>query len=168
MKDPETPGRIMAQIAIAPLPNRIGAECPGSAGTSPTIQNETTVPTTSEIRLAEVHVCRPARATTEATIRPKKNEKSSYTFYTNYFSGIHGNYHKTSIKNAGLDPDNLPESDPSKMNFKSGGENAKKVWKDIWGCGQGIGAVKSVLKTADFVDQMVLEYEAAKKALGPS
>jgi nitronate monooxygenase len=85
--------------------------------------------------------------------------------YTNYFSGIHGNYHKTSIRNSGLDPDNLPVSDPSKMDFKSGGENAKKVWKDIWGCGQGIGAVKSVMTTADFVERMARDYEAAKAAL---
>ena len=85
--------------------------------------------------------------------------------YTNYFSGIHGNYLKPSIKNAGLDPDNLPESDPSKMNFKSSGENAKKVWKDIWGCGQGIGAVKEVTGTAALVDRLADEYESAKAVL---
>lgn len=85
--------------------------------------------------------------------------------YSNYFSGVHGNYHKTSIRNAGLDPDNLPVSDPTKMDFKSGGESAKKVWKDIWGCGQGIGAVKEVATTADFVDRMARDYEAAKAAL---
>lgn len=85
--------------------------------------------------------------------------------YTNYFSGVHGNYHKTSIRNAGLDPDHLPESDPSKMDFKSGGESAKKVWKDIWGCGQGIGAVKGVTTAADFVDRLAREYEEAKAAL---
>jgi nitronate monooxygenase len=85
--------------------------------------------------------------------------------YTNYFSGVHGNYLKPSVKNAGLDPDNLPESDPSKMNFKSSGENAKKVWKDIWGCGQGIGAVKEVTSTAALVDRLAAEYESAKAAL---
>lgn len=85
--------------------------------------------------------------------------------YTNYFSGVHGNYLKPSIKNAGLDPDNLPESDPSKMNFKSSGENAKKVWKDIWGCGQGIGAVKEVTGTAALVDRLADEYESAKAVL---
>lgn len=85
--------------------------------------------------------------------------------YTNYFSGVHGNYHKTSIRNAGLDPDNLPQSDPSKMDFKSSGESAKKVWKDIWGCGQGIGAVTEVTTTAAFVDRLAREYEAAKAKL---
>lgn len=85
--------------------------------------------------------------------------------YTNYFSGVHGNYLKPSIKNAGLDPDNLPESDPSKMDFKSGGDNAKKVWKDIWGCGQGIGAVTEVTSTAALVDRFAREYDAAKLKL---
>ncbi len=85
--------------------------------------------------------------------------------YTNYFSGIHGNYLKPSIRNAGMDPDNLPEADPSKMNFKSSGEGAKKVWKDIWGCGQGIGAVKSVTTTAALVERFAREYETAKTAL---
>jgi nitronate monooxygenase len=85
--------------------------------------------------------------------------------YTNYFSGVHGNYLKPSIRNSGLDPDNLPVSDPSKMDFKSGGDNAKKVWKDIWGCGQGIGAVKEITTTAAFVDRLAREYEGAKAAL---
>lgn len=85
--------------------------------------------------------------------------------YTNYFSGIHGNYLKPSIRNSGLDPDNLPVADPSKMDFKSGGDNAKKLWKDIWGCGQGIGAVKEIATTAAFVDRLVRDYEAAKAAL---
>ena len=85
--------------------------------------------------------------------------------YTNYFSGVHGNYLKPSIENAGLDPDNLPEADPSKMNFKSSGENAKKVWKDIWGCGQGIGAVQERMTTAAFVDKLETEYLAAKKVI---
>ena len=85
--------------------------------------------------------------------------------YTNYFSGVHGNYLKPSIRNAGMDPDNLPESDPSKMDFKSGGDNAKKVWKDIWGCGQGVGAIKEVSSTAAFVDRLARDYEAAKAAI---
>ncbi len=82
--------------------------------------------------------------------------------YTNYFSGVHGNYLKPSIRNAGLDPENLPDADPSKMDFKSAGEGAKKVWKDIWGCGQGIGAVKEVVSTAAFVDRLESEYNEAK------
>jgi len=83
--------------------------------------------------------------------------------YTNLFTGVHGNYLKPSIVNAGMDPDNLPESDPSAMNFASGGNTDAKAWKDIWGCGQGIGAVKSVSSTQDLVSRLVSEYEAAKQ-----
>ena len=79
--------------------------------------------------------------------------------YSNLFTGVHGNYLKASIRNAGLDPDKLPESDPSKMNF--GGEGAKKAWKDIWGCGQGIGAVKAVLPAAALVERLAREYREA-------
>jgi len=82
--------------------------------------------------------------------------------YTNLFTGVHGNYLKPSITAAGLDPDNLPESDPSAMNFGSGGDSASKAWKDIWGCGQGIGAVKSVLPTADLVARLLREYQLAR------
>jgi len=82
--------------------------------------------------------------------------------YSNLFTGVHGNYLKPSIVNAGMDPDNLPESDPSTMSFGSGGSSKSKAWKDIWGCGQGIGAVKSVEKTGDVVDRFAAEYAAAK------
>lgn len=85
--------------------------------------------------------------------------------YSNLFTGVHGNYLAPSISNAGLDPNDLPESDPSKMNFGSGGNTASKAWKDIWGCGQGIGAVKTRLSTADYVDILAEEYQAAVKAL---
>jgi nitronate monooxygenase len=78
--------------------------------------------------------------------------------YSNLFTGVHGNYLKPSIRNAGLDPDHLPESDPSKMNF--GGASAK-AWRDIWGSGQGIGAVKAVTPVADFVAKLKREYDAA-------
>ena len=81
--------------------------------------------------------------------------------YSNLFTGIHGNYLKPSIVRAGLDPDNLKESDPSAMNFKEASSGAK-AWKDIWGSGQGIGAIKSVQKTNDFIDQLYKEYEQAK------
>ncbi|KCZ85905.1 2-nitropropane dioxygenase [Hyphomonas adhaerens MHS-3] len=81
--------------------------------------------------------------------------------YSNLFTGVHGNYLKPSIEAAGLDPDNLPESDPSKMNFGSGGNTKSKAWKDIWGCGQGIGAVKRRGPVADYVDQLESEYKAA-------
>ena len=82
--------------------------------------------------------------------------------YSNLFTGVHGNYLAPSIRNAGLDPENLPESDASKMNF---GGDAKKAWKDIWGCGQGIGAVKAVLPTADLVARLQSEYEEARAHL---
>ncbi|MEZ5897046.1 MAG: nitronate monooxygenase family protein [Parvularculaceae bacterium] len=85
--------------------------------------------------------------------------------YSNLFTGVHGNYLKPSIIAAGLDPDNLPESDPSKMNFGSGGNTDKKAWKDIWGCGQGIGAIKRRGPAGDYVAKMGAEYEAAKKRL---
>lgn len=85
--------------------------------------------------------------------------------YTNLFTGVHGNYLKPSIRAAGLDPDNLPESDPSKMNFGSGGNQDKKAWKDIWGCGQGIGAITKRMTTAEYVDQLEREYLGAKAEL---
>lgn len=85
--------------------------------------------------------------------------------YTNLFTGVHGNYLRKSIVDAGLDPDDLPESDPSKMDFGSGGGSKAKAWKDIWGSGQGIGAVKAVRPAADFIAQLAEEYEAAKARL---
>ncbi|GAB5347693.1 NAD(P)H-dependent flavin oxidoreductase [Alteriqipengyuania sp. 357] len=85
--------------------------------------------------------------------------------YTNLFTGVHGNYLRSSIEAAGLDPDNLPESDPSKMNFGSGGNSKAKAWKDIWGSGQGVGAVKNVASVADMVDRLEREYKDAKAAL---
>jgi len=85
--------------------------------------------------------------------------------YTNLFTGVHGNYLRSSIEAAGLDPDNLPESDPSKMNFGSGGNSKAKAWKDIWGSGQGVGAVKAVESVASMVDRLEREYKDAKAAL---
>jgi nitronate monooxygenase len=82
--------------------------------------------------------------------------------YSNLFTGVHGNYLRPSVIAAGLDPDNLPESDPSKMNFGSGGNTDAKAWKDIWGCGQGIGAVKEVLSAGGLVDRLEREYRAAQ------
>nr|WP_281355310.1 nitronate monooxygenase family protein [Sneathiella aquimaris] len=82
--------------------------------------------------------------------------------YTNLFTGVHGNYLKPSIINAGMDPDNLPESDPSKMNFGSGGGSKSKAWKDIWGCGQGISAIKEIQSAGDVVARLAKEYQAAK------
>ena len=85
--------------------------------------------------------------------------------YSNLFTGVHGNYLRPSILAAGLDPDNLPEADPSKMNFGSGGNTKAKAWKDIWGCGQGIGAVEEILGAGDLVAKLAAEYEAAKASL---
>ena len=85
--------------------------------------------------------------------------------YSNLFTGVHGNYLRPSIERAGLDPDNLPEADPSKMNFGSGGNTEAKAWKDIWGCGQGIGVLKDIPSAGEYVDRLAAEYEAAKAEL---
>jgi nitronate monooxygenase len=85
--------------------------------------------------------------------------------YSNLFTGVHGNYLKGSIVAAGLDPSALPESDPSKMNF---GGDGSKAWRDIWGSGQGIGAVTHVPSVAQLVDRLAAEYEAAREALVPA
>jgi len=85
--------------------------------------------------------------------------------YTNLFTGVHGNYLTPSIVAAGLDPANLPTSDASAMNFGSGGNSKAKAWRDIWGCGQGIGAVKSVPPAAELIARLAAEYEAAKAEL---
>lgn len=82
--------------------------------------------------------------------------------YSNLFTGVHGNYLAPSIRAAGLDPDNLPESDPSKMNF---GGDAKKAWKDIWGCGQGIGAIREVTGAGELVERLKREYNQARDRL---
>ena len=82
--------------------------------------------------------------------------------YSNLFTGVHGNYLAASIRNAGLDPEHLPESDPSQMNFGSG---STKAWKDIWGCGQGIGVISSVVSTAELVARLKREYQAARARL---
>jgi nitronate monooxygenase len=90
------------------------------------------------------------------------DSKAADIVYSNLFTGVHGNYLKGSVEKAGMDPNNLPESDPSKMNF---GGDKSKAWKDIWGCGQGIGAVDSVVGTAELVDRLAREYEDARKKL---
>lgn len=82
--------------------------------------------------------------------------------YSNYFTGVHGNYLKASIIASGLDPDNLPVADPSKMDFASAATGAK-AWKDIWGAGQGVGAVKAVEPVSSLVDRFAAEYAAAKQ-----
>ena len=85
--------------------------------------------------------------------------------YSNLFTGVHGNYLRPSIVAAGLDPDNLPTSDPSKMQFGSGGSAKSKAWRDIWGCGQGIGAVHDVPPAGEFVARLIAQYNAARARL---
>lgn len=82
--------------------------------------------------------------------------------YSNLFTGVWGNYLRPSIESAGLDPDNLPVSDPTKMDFGSGGNTDAKAWKDIWGSGQGIGAVKTTGPAAQYIDKLYEEYQAAR------
>jgi nitronate monooxygenase len=106
-------------------------------------------------------------ATTEARAAEEYKQaivdsNSDDIVYSNLFTGVHGNYLAPSIRAAGLDPENLPESDPSKMNF---GGDAKKAWKDIWGCGQGIGAIQAVQSTAELVGQFKSQYQAARARL---
>ena len=84
---------------------------------------------------------------------------------SNLFTGVHGNYLKPSVVSAGLDPDNLPESDPSKMNFSSSGDSLSKAWKDIWGSGQGISAIKSIVSTKTLVGRLDDEYREAKRRI---
>jgi nitronate monooxygenase len=86
--------------------------------------------------------------------------------YSNFYTGIHGNYLKGSICNAGMDPDNLPLSDPSAMNFSSANDGkSAKAWKDIWGCGQGIGAIREIVPTSDLIARFKREYAESKERL---
>ena len=89
---------------------------------------------------------------------------ASDIIYSNLFTGIHGNYLRASIEAAGMDPDNLPQGDAQTMNFESA--SGAKAWRDIWGSGQGIGAVKAVRGAGEYVDQLAAEYAEAKAALG--
>ncbi len=107
-------------------------------------------------------------AATEANNEPGYKQmiadsRAADIVYSNLFTGVHGNYLRGSITAAGLDPDDLPVSDPSAMNFGSGG--SAKAWKDIWGAGQGIGAIRDVVSTSDLVQQLTAEYEDARQRL---
>lgn len=84
--------------------------------------------------------------------------------YTNLFTGVHGNYIRESILNSGLDPENLPQADKSKMDFSSGSSKAK-AWKDIWGAGQGVGQIDAIQSAGEIVARMKAEYDAAKARL---
>jgi nitronate monooxygenase len=104
------------------------------------------------------HEARAAEAYKEMIVQCNSDD----IVYSDLFTGVHGNYLKPSIRAAGLDPERLPQSDPSRMNFGSG---RQKAWKDIWGCGQGIGAVTEVLSAAALVEQLKSQYLAAKRAI---
>ena len=103
------------------------------------------------------HEARAAEAYKQAIVEGSSDD----IIYSNLFTGVHGNYLAPSIRAAGLDPENLPVSDPSKMNFGTD----RKAWKDIWGCGQGIGAIRAVTSTAELVARLRSEYEAARARL---
>ena len=109
-------------------------------------------------------------ATTEANAAPDYKQgivdgRAADIVYSDLFTGVHGNYLRPSIVAAGLDPDDLPKGDYKTMNFGSGGASAAKAWRDIWGCGQGIGAIERVEPVADRVDRLVAEYRAARASL---
>ena len=91
--------------------------------------------------------------------------KAADVIYTDVFTGVHGNYLRSSIVGAGLDPDNLGAVDPTAMKFGSEGSARTKAWRDIWGSGQGIGIVDRIRPTAEFVDLLAEQYEAAKARL---
>lgn len=93
------------------------------------------------------------------------DSNSSDIVYSNYFTGIGGNYLKPSIANSGLDPENLPEADPSKMDFDKAQQEGAKAWKDIWGCGQGIAAIHEVAPAGQLVDRLEREYNDARQRL---
>ena len=109
-------------------------------------------------------------ATQEANADPeykKMLEESAAAdiVYSSLFTGVHGNYLKPSISNAGMDPDNLPSADKSSMNFGSGGNTKSKAWKDIWGSGQGIGRIYDSPPVSELVGRIKAEYEQAKEEL---
>jgi nitronate monooxygenase len=109
-------------------------------------------------------------ATEEANADPAYKQMvveadASQIVLTNFITGVHGNYLRGSLVNGGLDPDNLPSADPSKMDF-SAGSSRPKAWKDIWGAGQGVGAVKKVTPAAEVVARLAREYKAARERMG--
>lgn len=110
-------------------------------------------------------------ATAEANAVPEYKQMlvdsvASDIVYSSLFTGVLGNYLKPSIKNAGMDPDDLPSADKSAMNFGSGGNTKSKAWKDIWGAGQGVGSIHEILPVGELIGQMREEYEAVRQRLG--
>jgi nitronate monooxygenase len=109
-------------------------------------------------------------ATKEANARPEYKQaivdnSAQDIVYSDLFTGVHGNYLKPSIVAAGLDPDNLPKGDVNTMKFGSGEGSKAKAWKDVWGCGQGIGAVHDIPTAGEFVDRLAAQYDAARQRL---
>lgn len=109
-------------------------------------------------------------ATHEANAQPQYKQMlvdtaASDIVYSPLFTGVHGNYLKPSIVNAGLDPDNLPVADKTTMSFGSGGSSKSKAWRDIWGAGQGVGSIDAVLPVAELVEMLKREYDAARAEL---
>jgi len=109
-------------------------------------------------------------ATPEASVPERYKEEilkatANDIIYTDLFSGVHGSYLRHSVVAAGYDPENLPKSDPSKMNFGTGGGAEKKVWRDIWSAGQGVGQIDAVLPVAEVVAKLRREYAAARERL---
>ncbi|GGI54989.1 NAD(P)H-dependent flavin oxidoreductase [Oxalicibacterium solurbis] len=109
-------------------------------------------------------------ATQEANVAPAYRDAliasvAGDVVYTNLFTGVHGNYLRASVINAGLDPDNLPVADKSKMNFGSGGDSKAKAWRDIWGAGQGVGLIDDAPGVAEIVQRLKTEYDAARARL---
>ena len=112
----------------------------------------------------------PFIATDEANAEPAYKQgivagKAADIVYSNLFTGVHGNYLRSSIEAAGMDPDNLPEGDLKAMNFGTGNGSKAKAWKDIWGSGQGIGVIDKVEPVAVRIDRLEREYLAARKRL---
>ena len=111
----------------------------------------------------------PFIATEEANAPPEYKQgivegRADDIVYSSLFTGVHGNYLKKSIVAAGLDPDKLPEGDISTMDFATG-TSKTKAWRDIWGSGQGIGAIREVRPAGDYIAQLASEYQAAKAEL---
>ena len=109
-------------------------------------------------------------ATPEASVPDRYKEEilkaaAADIVYTDLFSGVHGNYLKHSVVKAGYDPLNLPKSDPAKMNFGTNGGSEKKVWRDIWSAGQGVGQIDAVMPVAEVVAKLSREYAAARRRL---
>ena len=109
-------------------------------------------------------------ATHEANAQPQYKQMLVDTaaqdiVYSSLFTGVHGNYLKPSIVNAGLDPDNLPAADKTTMSFGPGGSSKSKAWRDIWGAGQGVGSIEQVLPVAELVEKLKREYDSARAEL---